>query len=70
MYENINLKGDKKTILFEIFQKINVRYILLKILKYTKKLKSVTYKSKFQCVCHVDWDWVSRRPLEKYVQET
>jgi hypothetical protein len=65
MYEDINLKGDKKTILFEICQKIKVCYILLEILKYTKKLKSVTYKSKFQCVCHVDRDWGSRGPLEK-----
>ena len=50
--------------------KKKVRYILLEILKYTKKLKSVTYKSEFQCVCHVEWDWGSRGPLEKYVQET
>jgi hypothetical protein len=70
MYENINLKGDKKTFLFEICQKIKVCYILLEILKYTKKLKSVTYKPEFQCVCHVDWDWGSHGPLEKYVQET
>jgi hypothetical protein len=70
MYENINLKRDKKTFLFEICQKMKVRYILLEILKYTKKLKYVTYKSEFQCVYHVDWDWGSRRPLEKYVQET
>ena len=70
MYEDINLKWDKKTVLFEICQKIKVCYILLEILKYTKKLKFVTYKSKFQCVCHVDWDWGSCRPLEKYVQET
>ena len=39
MYENINLKGDKKTFLFEICQKIKVCYILLEILKYTKKIK-------------------------------
>jgi hypothetical protein len=70
MYEDINLKGDKKTILSEICQKIKVCYMLLEILKYTKKLKSVTYKSKFQCVFHVDWDWGSHRPLKKYVQET
>jgi hypothetical protein len=54
MYEEIKLKGDKKIFLFEICQKIKVCYIVLKILKYTKKLKVVTYKSEFQCVCHVD----------------
>ena len=70
MYENIDVKGDKKTFLFEICQKIKVGYILLENWKYTKKLKYVTYKLEFQCVCHVDWDWGSRRPLEKYVQET
>jgi hypothetical protein len=31
MYEDINLKGDKKTVLFEIYQKIKVYYILLEI---------------------------------------
>jgi hypothetical protein len=31
MYVDINLKGDKKTILFEICQKIKVCYILLEI---------------------------------------
>jgi hypothetical protein len=39
MYEDIYLKGDKKTVLFEICQKIKVCYILLEILKYTKKIK-------------------------------
>jgi hypothetical protein len=50
--------------------KKNVCYILLEILKYRKKSKSVTHKPEFQCVCHVDWDWGSHRPLQKYVQET
>ena len=36
MYEEINLKGDKKTILFEICQKIKVCYILLEIYKKIK----------------------------------
>jgi hypothetical protein len=53
MYENINLKGDKKTFLFEICHKIKVCYILLEILKYTKKLKSVTKKNSSNIV-HVD----------------
>ena len=47
---------------------MKVCYILLQILKYTKKLKFVTYKPEFQCVFYVDWG--SRGPLEKYVQET
>ena len=70
MYENINVKGDKKTFLFEICQKIKVGYILLENWKYIKKLKYVTYKLEFQCICHVDQDWGSYGPLEKYVQET
>ena len=37
LYADINLKGDKKTILFEICQKIKVCYIPLEILKYIKK---------------------------------
>jgi hypothetical protein len=56
--------------LFEICKKIEVCYIPLQILKYTKKTKCVTYKLEFQCVCHVDWDWGSCEPLEKYLQET
>jgi hypothetical protein len=56
--------------LFQVCQKMKVCYILLQILKCTKKLKSVTYKHEFQCVFHVDWDWGSRGRLEKYVQET
>jgi hypothetical protein len=48
---------------------MKVCYILLQILKYTKKLKSVTYKPEFQCICDVDWYWGSGGPLEKYVQE-
>jgi hypothetical protein len=40
--------------LFQVCQKMKVCYILLQILKYTKKLKSVTYKPEFQCVCHVE----------------
>ena len=39
---------------FEIYKKIKVCYILMGI----------------QCVFHVDWDWGSHGPLEKYVQET
>ena len=31
MYEDINLKGDNKTVLFEICQKIKVCYILVDI---------------------------------------
>ena len=56
--------------LFQVCQKMKVYYILLQILKYTKKLRYVTYKPEFQSVCHVDWDWGSCGLLEKYVQET
>ena len=63
-YKNLN------AFLFEIGQKIKVCCILWEILKYTKKIKIVTYKSEFQFICHVDWDWGSCRPLEKYVKET
>jgi membrane-anchored glycerophosphoryl diester phosphodiesterase (GDPDase) len=31
MYEDINIKGDKKKVLFEIYQKIKVCYIFLAI---------------------------------------
>ena len=63
-------KSMMQLVILLLCQKIKVCYILLEILKYTKKLKSVTYKTKFQCVYHVEWDWGSHGALEKYVQET
>ena len=49
MYEDINLKGDKKTILFEICKKIKDCYILLEI------LKCISQKCCVQHVYHGTW---------------
>jgi hypothetical protein len=58
MYEDINLKGDKKTILFEICKKIKVCYILLEILKCI---------SRKCCVQHVYHALACRAPFIFYI---